>query len=68
MLLNGCFHIDPVLCPSTVVLGRGQLYWHEAKPRANTADRDPIQLYEDIIQDQYENTHFMTPLLTKDLK
>ena len=42
-----------------VVLGRGQLY---------TADRGPIRLYEDIIQALYENTYFMTPLLTNDLK
>jgi hypothetical protein len=42
-----------------VVLGGGQLY---------TADRGPIRLYEDIIQALYENTHFMTPLLTNDLK
>jgi hypothetical protein len=24
---NGCFDINPVLCPRTVVLSRGQLYW-----------------------------------------
>jgi hypothetical protein len=51
-----------------VVLGRGQLYRPEATPRAYTADRGPIGLYEDIIQALYENTHFMTPLLTNDLK
>jgi hypothetical protein len=33
-----------------VVLGRGQLYRPEATPRAYTADRGPIRLYEDIIQ------------------
>jgi hypothetical protein len=26
LLLNGCFEMNPVLCPSTVVLSRGQLY------------------------------------------
>jgi hypothetical protein len=52
----------------TVVLGRGQLYRPEATPRAYTADRSPIRLYENIIQALYENTHFMTPLLTNDLK
>ena len=26
VLLNGCFDINPVLCPSTVILSRGQLY------------------------------------------
>ena len=51
-----------------VVLGRGQLYRPEATPRAYTADRGPIRLYEDIIQALYENTYFMTPLLTNDLK
>ena len=51
-----------------VVLGRGQLYRPEATPRAFTADRGPIWLYEDIIQALYENTHFMTPLWTNDLK
>ena len=51
-----------------VVLGRGQLYMPDATPRAYTADRDPIRLYEDIIQVLYENTHFMIPLLTNDLK
>jgi hypothetical protein len=51
-----------------VVLGRGQLYRPEATPRAFTADRGPIRLYEDIIQALYENTHFMTPLWTNDLK
>jgi hypothetical protein len=51
-----------------VVLGRGQLYRPSALPRAYAADRGPIRLYEDIIQVLYENTHFMTPLLTNDLK
>jgi hypothetical protein len=51
-----------------VVLGRGQLYWPEATSRAYTADRVPIRLYEDIIQALHEHTHFMTPLLTNDLK
>jgi len=51
-----------------VVLGRCQLYKPEATTRAYTADRGPIQLYEDIIQALYENTHFMTHLLTNDLK
>ena len=32
------------------VLGRGQLRRTEATPRAYTADRGPIRLYEDIIQ------------------
>ena len=49
-------------------MGRGQLYRPEATPRSYTADRGPIQLYEDIIQALYENTHFMTHLLTNDLK
>ena len=44
----------------TVVLGLDQLYWPSASPRANIADLDPIQLYSDIIQDQYENTHLIT--------
>ena len=51
-----------------VVLGHGQLYMSEATPRAYTTNRDPIRLYEDIIQALYENTHFMKPLLTNDLK
>ena len=51
VLLNGCFDINPVLCPSTVVLSRAQLYGPEATPRINTAVRDSIRLYEDIIQD-----------------
>jgi hypothetical protein len=42
-----------------VVFGRGQLYRPEATQ---------IRLYEDIIQALYENTHFMTPLLTNNLK
>jgi hypothetical protein len=50
------------------VLGRGLLYRSEATPRAYTANRDPMRLYEDIIQALYENTHYMTPLLTNDLK
>ena len=37
---NGCFDINPVLCPSTVVLSRGQLYWPEATCLWS------IQLYE----------------------
>ena len=49
-----------------VVLGRGELHRPDATPRAYTADRGPIRLYEDIIQALYENTHFMTPLLTND--
>ena len=62
LLLNGYFHIKPVLCPR-------QSYWVEveATPRAYTADRGPIRLYKDIMQALYENTHFMTPLLTNDL-
>ena len=40
----------------------------KATQRAYTADRGPIRLYEDTIQALYENTHFMTPLLTNDLK
>jgi hypothetical protein len=51
-----------------VVFGRGQLYRPEATLRAYTADQGPIRLYEDILQALYENTHFMTPLLTNDLK
>jgi hypothetical protein len=51
-----------------VVLGHGQLYMSEATPRAYTTNRGPIRLYEDIIQALYENTHFMKPLLTNDLK
>jgi hypothetical protein len=51
-----------------VVLGRGQLDRPEATQRAYAADRGPIRLYEDILQALYENTHFMTPLLTNDLK
>ena len=53
-----------------VVLGRGQLYRPSALPRVYTADRGPIRLYENIIHVQvlYENIHFMTPLLTNDLK
>jgi hypothetical protein len=43
-----------------VVLGRGQLYRPKATPRAYTADRGPIGLYEDIIQALYENTHLIT--------
>jgi hypothetical protein len=51
-----------------VVLGRGQLHRPEATPRAYTAYGDPIRLYEDIIQALYENIHYMTPLLTNDIK
>jgi hypothetical protein len=53
-----------------VVLGRGQLYRPSALHRAYTADRGPIRLYENILHVQalYENIHFMTPLLTNDLK
>ena len=51
-----------------LVLGRGQLHRSEARPRAYTADRGLIRLYEDIIQALYENTRYMAPLLTNDLK
>ena len=66
VLLNGYFHIKPVLCPR-------QSYWVEVscidpRQRVYAADRGQIRLYEDIIQVLYENTHFMTPLLTNDLK
>ena len=37
VLLNGCFDINPVLCPRTVVLSLVQLYWPSA--RVNTAVR-----------------------------
>ena len=68
MLLNEYFHIKPVLCPRTVLLGLDQLYRPSALPWAYTADLDPITTASDIIQALYENTHLMTPLLTNDLK
>jgi hypothetical protein len=61
VLLNEYFHIKSLLCPR-------QSYWVEVSCIAYRADRGPIRLYEDIIQALYENTHFMTPLLTNDLK
>jgi hypothetical protein len=40
---NGCFDINPVLCPHTVVLSLVQLYWPEAMP--STVVLSLLQLY-----------------------
>jgi hypothetical protein len=40
---NGCFDINPVLCPHTVVLSLVQLYWPEAMP--STVVLSLVQLY-----------------------
>jgi hypothetical protein len=67
-VIKWVFSYKACIMSEAVVLDRGQLYRPEATPRAYTADGGPIWLYEDIIQALYENTHFMTPLLTNDLK
>jgi hypothetical protein len=71
VLLNGHFHTKPVLSPR-------QSYWVEVSCTRPEQRRGPIQLIEAqyectrtyiyVIQAFNENTHFMTPLLTNDLK
>jgi hypothetical protein len=34
VLINGCFHNGPVICPRLVIIAQGRLYWPEATPRA----------------------------------
>jgi hypothetical protein len=42
------WNVSETTTPSYCIywLSRGQLYWHEATPRVNTAVRDSIRLYE----------------------
>ena len=44
VLINGCFHNGPVICPRLVIMAQGRLYWPEATPRANTTFREPLRL------------------------
>jgi hypothetical protein len=34
VLIHGCFHNGPVICPRLVIMALGRLYWPEAMPRA----------------------------------
>jgi hypothetical protein len=44
VLINGCFHNGPIICPRLVIMAQGRLYWPEATPRANTTFRGPLWL------------------------
>ena len=42
VLINGCFHNGPVICPRLVIMAQWRLYWSEATPRVNTTFRGPL--------------------------
>ena len=44
VLINGCFHNGPVICPRLVIMAQGRLHWSEATPRVNTTFRGPLWL------------------------
>jgi hypothetical protein len=42
VLINGCFHNGPVICPRLVIMAKGRLYWPEVTPSADTTFRGSL--------------------------
>jgi len=64
VLINGCFHNGPVICPRLVIMAQGRLYWPEATPRANTTFRGPLWLNRGHITGPLWKHQFINTILT----
>jgi hypothetical protein len=65
VLINGCFHNGPVICPRLVIMAQGRLYWPDATPWANTTFRGPLWLNRGHITDPLWKHPFLNTFINQ---